>query len=129
VDAAGLAGAVRFTGFRHDLPRWLGGLDMLVHPADMEGLGVSLLQASAAAVPIVTSRAGGLPEAVQDGVTGILCPPGDVAALGAAIDRLAGDAALRARFGAAGRARILAEFSIDAMVDGNLRVYRQVLGR
>lgn len=129
VQAAGLSGAVHFTGFRHDLPRWLGGLDMLIHPADMEGLGVSLLQASAAAVPIVTSRAGGLPEAVQDGVTGILCPPGDVAALGAAIDRLAGDAALRARFGAAGRARILAEFSIDAMVDGNLRVYRQVLGR
>ncbi len=129
VEAAGLAGAVRFTGFRHDLPRWLGGLDLLVHPADMEGLGVSLLQASAAAVPIVTSRAGGLPEAVQDGVTGILCPPGDVAALTAAIDRLAGDAALRGRFGAAGRARILAEFSIDAMVDGNLRIYRQVLGR
>ena len=129
VEAAGLAGAVRFTGFRHDLPRWLGGLDLLVHPADMEGLGVSLLQASAAAVPIVTSRAGGLPEAVQDGVTGILCPPGDVAALGAAIDRLAGDPALRARYGAAGRARILAEFSIDAMVDGNLRIYRQVLGR
>lgn len=129
VDAAGLADAVHFTGFRHDLPRWLGGLDMLVHPADMEGLGVSLLQASAAAVPIVTSRAGGLPEAVQDGVTGILCPPGDIAALTAAVDRLAGDAALRARFGAAGRARILAEFSIDAMVDGNLRIYRQVLGR
>ena len=129
VEAAGLASAVHFTGFRHDLPRWLGGLDLLVHPADMEGLGVSLLQASAAAVPIVTSRAGGLPEAVQDGVTGILCPPGDVSALTAAIDRLAGDAALRGRYGAAGRARILAEFSIDAMVDGNLRIYRQVLGR
>jgi glycosyltransferase involved in cell wall biosynthesis len=129
VEAGGLSGAVRFTGFRHDLPRWLGGLDMLIHPADMEGLGVSLLQASAAAVPIVASRAGGLPEAVQDGVTGILCPPGDVAALTAAIDRLAGDPALRARFGAAGRARILAEFSIDAMVDGNLAIYRQVLGQ
>ena len=129
VESRNLAAAVRFTGFRHDLPRWLGGLNMLIHPADMEGLGVSLLQASAAGVPIVTSRAGGLPEAVQDGVTGILCPPGDVAALAAAIDRLAGDAALRARFGAAGRARILAEFSIDAMVDGNLAIYRQVLGR
>lgn len=129
VESRHLAAAVCFTGFRHDLPRWLGGLDMLIHPADMEGLGVSLLQASAAGVPIVTSRAGGLPEAVQDGVTGILCPPGDVAALAAAIDRLAGDAALRARFGAAGRARILAEFSIDAMVDGNLAIYRQVLGR
>jgi len=129
VESRHLANAVRFTGFRHDLPRWLGGLDMLIHPADMEGLGVSLLQASAAGVPIVTSRAGGLPEAVQDGVTGILCPPGDVAALAAAIDRLAGDAALRTRFGAAGRARILAEFSIAAMVDGNLAIYRQVLGR
>ncbi len=127
VARRGLGEAVRFPGFRHDLPRWVGGLDMLIHPADMEGLGVSLLQASAAAVPIVTSRAGGLPEAVLDGVTGILCPPGDVAALGAAVGRLAGDAELRRRYGAAGRARILAEFSIDAMVDGNLQVYRQVL--
>jgi glycosyltransferase involved in cell wall biosynthesis len=127
VARRGLGEVVRFPGFRHDLPRWVGGLDMLIHPADMEGLGVSLLQASAAAVPIVTSRAGGLPEAVLDGVTGILCPPGDVAALGAAVSRLAGDAALRQRYGAAGRARILAEFSIDAMVAGNLQVYRQVL--
>jgi glycosyltransferase involved in cell wall biosynthesis len=127
VARRGLGEVVGFPGFRHDLPRWVGGLDMLIHPADMEGLGVSLLQASAAAVPIVTSRAGGLPEAVLDGVTGILCPPGDVAALGAAVSRLAGDAALRQRYGAAGRARILAEFSIDAMVAGNLQVYRQVL--
>lgn len=52
-----------------------------------------------------------------------------MAALTAAIDRLAGDPALRARFGAAGRARILAEFSIDAMVDGNLAIYRRVLGQ
>ena len=123
----GLADVVHFTGFRHDLARWIGGLDMLVHPADMEGLGVSLLQASAAGVPIITSRAGGLPEAVQDEVTGILCPPGDVPALTAAVARLAADPALRRRFGAAGRARILAEFSIDAMVAGNLAVYRQVL--
>jgi glycosyltransferase involved in cell wall biosynthesis len=127
VASRGLDAAVRFAGFRHDLPRWLGGLDLLVHPADMEGLGVSLLQASAAAVPIVTTRAGGLPEAVQDGVTGLLIEPGNEAQLAAAIDRLAADPALRGRFGAAGRARILAEFSIDAMVAGNLAVYRQVL--
>ena len=123
----GLADVVHFTGFRHDLARWIGGLDMLVHPADMEGLGVSLLQASAAGVPIITSRAGGLPEAVQDEVTGILCPPGDVPALTAAVARLAADPALRRRFGAAGRARILAEFSIAGMVEGNLNIYRQVL--
>ncbi|MEO8407840.1 MAG: glycosyltransferase, partial [Oxalobacteraceae bacterium] len=81
----GLTGIIRLAGFRADLPQWLGGLDMLAHPAEMEGLGVSLLQASAAAVPIVTSRAGGLPEAVADGVTGLLTAPGDVAALIAAL--------------------------------------------
>jgi glycosyltransferase involved in cell wall biosynthesis len=93
----------------------------------MEGLGVSLLQAAAAGVPIVTTRAGGLPEAVADGVSGILVPPGDVPALTEAVRRLLCDEALRRRMGEAGRARILAEFSIDAMVEGNLAVYRQVL--
>lgn len=124
----GLAEVIRFAGFRNDLPRWLGGLDMLAHPADMEGLGVSLLQASAAAVPIVTSRAGGLPEAVADGESGLLVPPGDVAALTAALRRLLDDEALRRRLGEAGRARILAGFSVDAMVEGNLAIYRRVLG-
>lgn len=123
----GLAGIIRFTGFRNDLPQWLGGLDILAHPADMEGLGVSLLQASAAAVPIVTSRAGGLPEAVAENVSGLLIPPGDVPALISALRKLLDDAVLRKKMGEAGRARILAEFSIDAMVDGNLAVYRQVL--
>ena len=107
----------------------MGGLDLLVHPAEMEGLGVSLLQASAAAVPIVTCRAGGLPEAVQEDVTGLLVPPADVPALGAAVGRLLADAPLRREMGAAGRARVLAEFSIDGMVEGNLAIYRQVLAQ
>ncbi|NMG43323.1 glycosyltransferase [Aromatoleum toluvorans] len=128
IAARGLADRVRLAGFRDDLPRWLGGADILAHPADMEGLGIALLQASAAGVPIVTSRAGGLPEAVADGVSGLLIPPGDVDALGAALRQLLADPALRRRLGDAGRARILAEFSIDAMVEGNLAVYRQVTG-
>lgn len=123
----GLTGIIRLAGFRTDLPRWLGGLDILAHPADMEGLGVSLLQASAAAVPIITSRAGGLPEAVADGVTGLLTAPGDLEALIAALRRLLDDADLRRRMGEAGRRRILAEFSVDAMVEGNLAIYRQVI--
>lgn len=129
VARCGLQAQVRFAGFRDDLPRWLGGLDLLVHPASMEGLGVSLLQAAAAGVPIVASRAGGLPEAVADGRTGLLVPPGDVTALAAAIDGLLADAALRERMGAAGRERVLAEFSPEAMSDGNLEVYRRVLAR
>lgn len=133
LDAAiaqrGLTGIIKLAGFRADLPQWLGGLDILAHPAEMEGLGVSLLQASAAAVPIITSRAGGLPEAVADGVSGLLTAPGDVAALTAALRRLLDDAGLRQRMGEAGRARILAEFSVDAMVDGNLAIYRQLINQ
>lgn len=122
-----LAGRVHLAGFRRDLPHWLGGLDVLVHPADMEGLGVSLLQAAAGGVPVIASRAGGLPEAVADGLTGLLVPPGDVPALGAALARLLADPALGRQMGAAGRARILAEFSVEAMVAGNLAVYERVL--
>lgn len=122
-----LSGVVSLAGFRTDLPKWLGGLDILAHPADMEGLGVSLLQASAAAVPIIASRAGGLPEAVVDGVNGLLIPRGDIAALGTALRRLLDDAGLRKQMGEAGRARILSEFSVDAMVSGNLAIYNTVL--
>lgn len=127
VRQRGMADIVSLAGFRTDLPRWLGGLDILAHPADMEGLGVSLLQASAAGLPIVTSRAGGLPEAVADGKTGILTAPGDIPALTAALERLLSDPALRKQMGDAGRSRILAEFSVDAMVQGNLAIYEKVL--
>lgn len=120
-----LEGHVKLAGFRTDLPQWLGGLDLLVHPADMEGLGVSLLQASAAAVPIIASNAGGLPEAVADGVTGVLVPPGDVEALTRAILEFLRDEQLRKQYGQAGRERIIKEFSIDAMVEGNMRVYER----
>ncbi|MEQ1437862.1 glycosyltransferase [Fontimonas sp. SYSU GA230001] len=124
----GLTDDVRFAGFRTDLPRWLGCLDLLVHPAYMEGLGVSLLQAAAAGVPIIASRAGGMPEAVRDGENGLLVPPGDVGALQAALERVLGDDALRLQLARGGPALIAREFSMDAMVEGNLTVYREVLG-
>ncbi len=123
----GLAEIVRFVGFRDDLSRWMGGLDVLAHPADREGLGIALLQAQAAGVPVVATRAGGMPEAVQDGVTGLLVAPGDARALADALHRLLDDPALRARMGAAARSRVLERFSVDAMVEGNLAVYREVL--
>ncbi len=123
----GLAGNVRLMGFVDNLPEILGCLDLLVHPADMEGLGVSLLQASAARVPIIATRAGGMPEAVRDDVNGLLIAPGDVRALAAAMNRLLDDATLRARMGDAGRKRVLDEFSVEAMCEGNLGVYRKIL--
>ena len=127
VKQKNLSDIIQFTGFRTDLPKWLGGLDILAHPADMEGLGVSLLQASAAAVPIVTTKAGGLPEAVQDGKTGILINPGDTGSLTTVLKDLIENPELRQQLGSAGRSRILEDFSIEAMVKGNLEVYRKIL--
>ncbi len=128
VGEQGLDGHVHLVGFRADLARWLGCLDMIVHPAEREGLGVSLLQAAAAGLPIIAARAGGVPEIVEDGRNGLLVAPGDVMALAEAIQRLLDDGGLRAEMGRRGRARIDAHFAPDAMVAGNLAVYRRVLG-
>lgn len=127
VNAAGLAGHIHFTGFREDLPRWLACLDLLVHPADMEGLGVSLLQAGAAGVPMIGSRAGGIPEIVLDGQTGLLIESGDVSALTDALRRLATDAELRKQLGQGAAKHVAEHFDVRAMVAGNLAVYRELL--
>ncbi len=118
---------VRLVGFRHDLERLLPSLDLVVHPALKEGLGVALLEALACGVAVIASNVGGIPDLIEDRVSGRLVPPGDAQALGAAITEMLDDAALRRRLGVAGRQRVLADFSIEQMVDGNLKVYEQVL--
>ena len=125
----GIAHRLHFAGFRDDLPRWLGCLDLLTHPALIEGMGVSLLQASAAGVAIVASRTGGIPEAVADGLTGLLVSPGDSAALATALDQLLTDHAMRRRLGAAGPAYIETYFTAQQMAMRNREVYRQLTGR
>ncbi|MBK1695152.1 glycosyl transferase [Chromatium weissei] len=127
IDAAELNQCVQLAGFRDDLAEILPALDLVVHPVLMEGLGVSLLQAASAGVPIVASRVGGIPEAVRDGENGILVPPGEVDALREAILALLANSALRQQFGVNGQALMAREFSIDAMVEGNLAVYRELI--
>ncbi len=127
-DQLGLGEAVQFAGFRDDLDRYLGAADLVVQPSLTEGLGVSVLKAAAAGVPVVASDAGGLREAVVDGETGVLVPPGDAPALAAAIAALLDDAPRRRQFAEAGRRRMQAEFSIDAMVEAHLDVYRDLTG-
>jgi glycosyltransferase involved in cell wall biosynthesis len=129
IAQAGLDDQVRLAGFRDDLHRVIPNLELVVHPARMEGLGVSLLQAAACSVPIVAARVGGIPEVVRDGKNGLLVPPADAAALATAVNQLL-SAPDRARaLGDRGREIVLSEFSIPAMVAGNLAVYGQVLGR
>jgi glycosyltransferase involved in cell wall biosynthesis len=124
----GITDTVVFAGFRDDLHRFLPCLRALAHPARMEGLGVTLLQAGAAGVPIVACPVGGIPEIVRDGETGYRVPPEDPEALAAALQRLVGDAERARALGAAARAHVEAHFTIPAMVAGNRRVYEAVLG-
>lgn len=128
VGEMGLEDSVQLPGFRTDLPSILPCLDLLVHPATLEGLGIVLLQASAAGIPIVASAAGGIPEAVAHGETGVLVDPGDPTALADAVSALLADPEKARAMGAEGRRRIRRLFSVERMVEGNLAVYRSVLG-
>ncbi|HIV70886.1 MAG TPA: glycosyltransferase [Candidatus Aquabacterium excrementipullorum] len=119
---------VSLVGFRKDLQRVLPCLDLVVHPAFMEGLGVSLLQAAACGVPLVGGRAGGIPEIVRPGINGELIEPGDAAALAAAMTALLSSTEQRQAYGRAGRELVMSHFSIESMVRGNLAVYRELVG-
>ncbi|MDH4106962.1 MAG: glycosyltransferase family 4 protein [Gammaproteobacteria bacterium] len=123
----GIADIVQFAGFRRDLDEYLGCIDILVHPALQEGLGVITLKAQAAGVPVVGFRAGGLSEAVLHGETGLLVPTGDSEALADAIARLADDNRLRHRYGATARQRMRAEFTIEGMAEQHLSLYKSIL--
>jgi glycosyltransferase involved in cell wall biosynthesis len=117
---------VFFAGFRDNIERILPCLTLVVHPAKMEGLGVALLQASAAGVPIVACKAGGIPEVVEDGMNGLLVPPSSPESLAHAICRILKDPELGKRLGDNGRQRIAGRFSIDLMVQEYMAVYRRL---
>jgi len=128
-EVAGVVNQIRFAGFRTDLHRWLGSFDFCVHPPLREGLGVAVLQAGAAGLPVVGTRAGGVPEIIEDGRTGLLCPPGDAGALATALASILSNPEAARAMGGRARERIESRFSVDTMVDGNLEVYREAVRR
>jgi glycosyltransferase involved in cell wall biosynthesis len=123
----GLESRVLLAGFRDDLPELLPGLDLLAHPADREGLGLALLEAASSGVPVVACAAGGVPDVVEDGRTGLLVAVGDGPGLRGALDRLLADAAERARLGAAARSLVEQRFTIHRLVAAHLALYAAVL--
>jgi glycosyltransferase involved in cell wall biosynthesis len=125
----GIEDKVIFAGFRDDLDRIMGCFDLLIHPALMEGLGVSLLQAAAAGVPIVGTRVGGIPEIVRDTVNGYLIPPSDVQSIADAVVKTLADRDLAMQLGENGREIVSRDFSIESMVRGNLEVYREMMDK
>ena len=113
-------------GFRADVLGCLKGFDVFVMSSVTEGLGTSLLDAMACSLPIVATRAGGIPEIVEDEVNGLLVPPRDHTALARSIVRMLKDAGLRQRMGEAGFARVRERFTVERMVQQTADVYRRV---
>lgn len=122
----GVRDRVVFAGARDDVPSLLAGADVVALPSYAEGLPLVVLEAMAQARPVVATAVGGTVEAVVGGETGLLVPPGDVAALSAALASLLTDPGLARRLGNAGRAHAERHFSADAMTARVLAVYEEV---
>jgi len=117
---------VIFLGERRDVPQILAASDIFVLSSNWEGLPRSIIEAMMAGLPVVATRVGGVPELVEDGVTGFLIPPRDPDALAEALQRLIADPELRRRMGQAGREKALKEFTLDRMLRETKRVYNGI---
>ena len=117
--------AVVFTGRREDVPAVTAALDVAVLPSYREAQGLVILEAMALARPVVASDVGGIPEMIEDGVTGLLVPPHDAPALAAAITRLLLDHPLADMIGRAGHRLIHDRFCVERMVAAIETVYDQ----
>jgi glycosyltransferase involved in cell wall biosynthesis len=126
-ERLGISDRVVFTGSRSDVPDLLSCAAVSVMPSLNEALPNALLESMAAGAPVVSTRVGGTPEAVEDGVTGLLVPPNDAGALARAIGRLLSDRDLAARLGQSGRDFVRRRFSMDAMVHATERLYHTLL--
>ena len=129
LEALAMTDDVRFAGQQEDVVPWFQALDLFALPSyGEEGVPQSIMQAMACAIPVVSTTTGAITEAVDAGVTGLIVRPRDVAALGVALGELRDDPSLRARFGAAARARAERDFGIDRMLDRMEAVFRSVVG-
>ena len=129
VCSRGLESRIELLGTRGDVPELLASADVFVLSSRSEGFPVSILEAMAVGLPVVATDVGGVAEAVLDGETGLLVPPGDGRALSAALERLLRDDALRRRLGDAGRERALREFDVPSFRQAHLELYRRELAR
>ena len=129
VAELGLADTVRLHGRELDARRLYGAFDVFAHASETEGAPTVVMEAAAAALPVVATRAGGTGEVIVDGDSGLLVPVNDEAAFSAALLRLARDPELRARLGASARRRVAAEFGLDRMVAEYAALYEELAER
>lgn len=122
-----LAGTLHLAGYRTDADSLLAAADVVTLSSKEEGLGTVVLDAMSMGKPVVATAGGGIPEMVQDGISGLLSPVGDAPHLGAAIASVLKDQSLAARLSAGARSRVR-DFSVERTADLTLEVYRKLIG-
>ena len=126
--ALGVSSRLQLTGWSDDARRYLPTFDVFVLPSLNEGFPLVIVEAMLAGLPVVATAVGSVPEAVEDGKTGFVVPPGDTPALVAAIKRLLEAPDLRRQFGQAGRDRAEREFTAGAMAARYEHLYDDIVG-
>ena len=126
-EQLGIADRIEFSGYLEDPAEALAEAQVFALSTRSEGFPRSVLEAMRAGLPVAASDAGGVREAVEHGVSGLLAPPGDVPALAGALDALLADSALRSRLGAAGRAAYESRFRLEHTIGKTLAVYRAIM--
>lgn len=127
--ALGVSERVHFLGWRDDAHAVFAALDVFLAPSLWEGFGLVFLEAMAHRLPVISTTVSAIPETVVDGETGWLVPPRDADALAGALRAALTDPVARRARGANGRARLEAEFTVEAMVERTLAVYRSLEAR
>ncbi len=125
--AGALGGKFMFLGMRDDVPALMAAFDVLVVPSINEGMGRVLLEAGAASLPAVAANVGGVPDVLDDGVTGLLVPSRDAAAISQAVVGLAKDLELRRKMGGAARAKVVPDYGIERMVEQIESLYEELI--
>lgn len=125
----GLEQAVLFTGVRRDVARLMPAFDVACLPSVHEAAPITIIEAMAAAVPVVASRVGAIPDLVGDGREGLLVPVGDSAALAGALLELAEDPDRRGEMGAAARLRAERDFTIEGTARGYEQLVKELVQR
>lgn len=130
VSTLNLENNVIFTGMLpfESLPDYFNACDVFVNPTIRQnGYDLTILEAMACEKPVVVSNIGSVPTAVEDGIDGILVPPGDVKKLADAVVRVLKDKELTERLGETAQKKVVSKFSVDSMVDGTIKVYEEVI--
>lgn len=128
INDYGLGDCFVFTGFRPDVPEIISTLDLLVLPSHYEPFGRALVEAMAAGKPVIGTNVGGIPEIIEDGVTGLLVPPGSPDDLAQAIITILQNPDMARRMGAAGCERAKARFSPERYATEIQKIYKELVG-